>query len=254
MLRALLIDDEPDARADARHLLAAHADYVTVVGEAGRIDEIERLLARDDYDVVLLDVQLRGATGFDLVPRVRPEARIVFVTAYDRYAVRAFEVNALDYLLKPVSPERLAGSLQRVRAELATARRDDDAPADENRGGPLRPGDIVYLRTGTRGRFVPLHQITVIEAEQNYCVAHLGDGSRMVLRRTLTSWEDVLPATHFMRVHRTAIVNLARVTRYERDREERTLLFVEGRAEPALATRKLWPELQARLQQLRRVV
>src|SRR5687768_13743068 len=98
MPRALIIDDEPLACLDLRVRLMAHPEIV-VTGEAGTLAEGRTALARDTYDVVFLDVQLRGGTGFDLVPYVRPNARIVFVTGYDRFALRAFEVNALDYLL-----------------------------------------------------------------------------------------------------------------------------------------------------------
>jgi two-component system, LytTR family, response regulator len=101
---------------------------------------------------------------------------------------------------------------------------------------------------------VPLAQISVIEAEQNYSGVRLADGTQLLVRRTLKSWTELLPEAHFMRVHRTTIVNLDRITRYERDREERTLLFVQGVVEPLAATRKMWPELQERLIRLRRVV
>ena len=98
-LKALIIDDEPAARDDLRRLLAAHAE-ITVAGEAGRFAAAEELLRTADYDLVFLDVELRGGTGFDLLPHVRPEAWIIFVTAHSHYAVRAFEVNALDFLMK----------------------------------------------------------------------------------------------------------------------------------------------------------
>lgn len=256
MLRALLIDDEPDARADLRLSLAAHAAEMQVSAEAETMNEAETLLAQPDYDVVFLDVQLRGGTAFDLVPLIRPEARIVFVTAHDSYALRAFEVNALDYLLKPIAPERLAEAVRRTVAAHAGANPPGaEAEADDGRTPPLlRPGDVVYLRTGTHGRFVTLPQISAIEAEQNYTAVRLADGARLLVRRTLKSWEDILPSTHFMRVHRTVVVNLERIDRYQRDREERTLLFVRGVGEPVPATRKLWTELQARLEQLRRVI
>src|SRR3954469_25771571 len=118
MRRALLIDDEPSARDDLRDMLAAHGG-VNVVGEAGLMAEARTQLARDDYDLVFLDVQLRGGTGFDLVPLVRAGASIVFVTGFERFAVRAFEVNALDYLVKPVATERLASTLRKVSTPAA---------------------------------------------------------------------------------------------------------------------------------------
>ncbi len=254
MLRALLIDDEPDARADLRCSLAPHAAALEIAGEAETLPEAQHALTTTDYDVVFLDVQLRGGTGFDLVPFVRPEARIVFVTAHDQYALRAFEVNALDYLLKPMNDDRLAAAIVRLVAAAATAALQAAEPPDDQPGVPLRPADVVYLRTGNQGRFVPLHQISLIEAEQNYSAARLRDRSHLLLRRTMKSWEELLPSSHFMRVHRTTIVNLARVVRYERDREEHTSLFLEGCDEPVNVTRKLWPDLEDRLGQLRRVV
>ncbi|NUQ01893.1 MAG: response regulator [Armatimonadetes bacterium] len=113
MIHALLIDDEATARADLRTALAAHPD-VAIVGEAATLRSARTLLARPDYDLVLLDVQLIGGNAFELVPDVRPGARIVFITAHDDYAIRAFEINALDYLLKPVMPARLAEALRRA--------------------------------------------------------------------------------------------------------------------------------------------
>jgi two-component system LytT family response regulator len=255
MLKALVIDDESGARADLRVALAAHATGLTIVGEAETLDQAEALLAQADYNLVFLDVQLRGGTGFGLVPHVREGARIVFVTAYNEYALRAFEVNALDYLLKPISPERLAEALARSRTALATdadSRADALAPESETIAGPLRPSDPIYLRNGRRGLFVPLRDVSAIEAVQNYSAARLADGSKILLRRTMKAWEDILPPSHFMRVHRTAIVNLERITRYDRDLEERTQLFLTGVKEPIDATRKFWPELQARLERLRR--
>src|SRR5688572_22135523 len=115
-IRALLIDDEPPARIVLRTLLAPHP--VEIVGEAGTLRAARELLARHDYTLVFLDIQLRGGTGFDLVPAVRPGAEIVFVTAHDEHALRAFEVNALDYLLKPIKPERLAASITRLTSPL----------------------------------------------------------------------------------------------------------------------------------------
>src|SRR4051812_29748172 len=113
MTRCLIVDDELSARDGLRWLLSAHPAYV-IVGEAATFDEALAQLARQDYDLVFLDIQLVGGNGFDLVPHVRRGARIVFVTAFDRHALRAFEVNAVDYLLKPVSPERFAASLARL--------------------------------------------------------------------------------------------------------------------------------------------
>ena len=247
MPHALIIEDEATARADLRAKLAAHPD-VTILAEAATLRSARPLLARPDYDLVFMDIQLVGGSAFDLVPDVRPGARIIFVTAYDNHALRAFEINALDYLLKPVSPARLAEALRRLAAAPTPA---EEAAAELTPGPALRLDDTVYLRTGLRARFAPVADISLIAARDNYSEVHLADGARMFLRKSLKAWEDTLPATHFMRVHRTQIVNLARVTRYERDGDEHTRLFVAGVAEPVEASRYRWSELRARLDAIR---
>lgn len=244
MFRALLIEDEPAARVDLRTKLATHPE-VTVVGEAATLRSARELLARPDYDLVFLDIQVIGGNSFDLVPEVRPGARIIFITAYDAFALRAFEINALDYLLKPVAPARLAESLKRLAAKPP-----EEAVLDAA-GHALRLEDTVYLRTGQRARFARVMEISVILADDNYTDVRLADGSKVFLRKSLKAWEDTLPATHFMRVHRTQIVNLARVTRYERDGDEHTRLFVEGVSEPVQASRYRWSELRDRLGAIR---
>lgn len=240
MLRALLIDDEATARADLRAKLAAHPE-VEIVGEAATWRNARALLGRTDYDLVFLDIQLIGGNAFDLVPDVQPGARIVFATAYDTYALRAFQINALDYLLKPVEPSRLADSLRRLPAPPS------DACAAGPEDGALRLDDVVYLRSGQRARFALVAEITVITANDNYCEVQLVDGARVFLRKTLRAWEDALPASQFMRVHRTQIVNLSRVTGYERDGDEHTRLFLAGAASPVQASRERWPQLRERL-------
>ncbi|MBI4625380.1 MAG: response regulator transcription factor [Verrucomicrobia bacterium] len=246
MPQALLIEDETTARADLRAKLAAHPD-VTVVAEAATMRSARELLARPDYDLVFLDIQLIGGNAFDLVPDVRPGARIVFVTAYDAYALRAFEINALDYLLKPVAPARLAKALRRLAAAPALS---EEATAELAPGPALRLDDTVYLRSGLRARFAPVADISLIAAHDNYTEVRLADGSKIFLRKSLKAWEDTLPATHFMRVHRTQIVNLARVIRYRRDGDEHTLLYVAGVAEPVSASRDRWSDLRERLEHL----
>jgi two-component system LytT family response regulator len=245
--QALLIEDESTARADLRAKLTLHPE-VTIVAEAATVRSAREILARPGYNLVFLDVQLVGGNAFDLVPAVRPGARIVFVTAYDTYALRAFEINALDYLLKPVAPARLAEALRRLAALPAPAAEiDAELPA----GPALRPDDTVYLRSGLRARFAPVASISLIAARDNYTEVQLADGEKIFLRKSLKAWEDTLPAAQFMRVHRTQLVNLARVIRYERDSDEHTRLYVEGSAEPVPASRDRWSELRERLAAIR---
>jgi two-component system, LytTR family, response regulator len=240
MLNALLIDDEPLAREEFRRLLAAHAE-IGIVGEAATLPEARPLLQRDNYDVVFLDIQLRGGTGFDLVPDVRLAARIVFVTAYDRFALRAFEVNALDYLMKPVRPDRLAAAVQRLLAPVtdSAARMDSELP--------LGPDDCVYLKNDTKARLVPIDLISAIFSNENYSDVQLRTGERFLTRRTMKAWERTLPASHFMRVHRQALVNLACIERQRRDTRETAELNVLGAREPVPVSRSYLGDLEARL-------
>ncbi|MBI5767300.1 MAG: response regulator transcription factor [Verrucomicrobia bacterium] len=239
MPKALIIDDEPPARAVLRALLGAHPT-VAVVGEAGTVGAAQALLAGTDYDLVFLDIQLRGGSGFDLAPRVRPGAAVVFVTAHDEHALRAFEVNALDYLLKPVKPERLAATLARLGGQ-----RTVEAGTGPARG--LKINDTVHVRTDDGARFLPLATVVLLHSCENYCELHLVGGEVLLVRHTLKAWEDSLPAPPFARAHRQAIINLSHLRRVEDDGADAPLLHLAGLRAPLRASRREWPNLRTRL-------
>lgn len=243
--RVLLIDDEADARAELRWLLSAHPAY-TVVGEAATFADSRRLLRAGGYDLVFLDIQLFGGIGFDLVPDVAPPARIIFVTAYDRHALRAFEVNALDYLLKPVAPERFAAALARVAGSGAQLSPLNSQPSSSP--PPFRADDTVLVHTDTGARFLPLAQIAAIFSNENYSEVHLRTHERFLTRRTLKSWEDTLPAAHFRRVHRQALVNVAHIESHHRDTRETAELRVTGVSNPVPVSRGFLPDLRPLLE------
>jgi two-component system, LytTR family, response regulator len=242
MPRALIIDDEPLACVDLRARLMAHPE-VAIAGEAHTLADARAALAKDNYDVVFLDVQLRGGSGFDLLPNVQPTARIVFVTGYDRFALRAFEVNALDYLLKPVDSARLAETIRRLAPEARATTTAPEPPPQI-----LRLDDSVMLRTDNdAARFVRVRELAVIFSNENYTELRLTDTKRFVVRRALKAWEQQLPSRDFMRVHRTALVNLHAVQRAAHHDREVTHLFVQGAPEPVRARRELWADLEQRL-------
>ena len=246
MFRALIIDDETIARDALRSLLLAHPE-IEIVASAATVTQAQVLLAREDYDVVFLDIQLRGGSGFDLVPRVRAAAHVIFVTAHDEHALRAFEVNALDYLLKPVHPDRLARSLRRLR-EMPPERGGAPSAPDPAATLPrLRDDDTVFLKTDSGARFVPLTEIGAILSCENYSEVLLASGEKMLVRRPLKSWEDALPKPPFARAHRQALVNLSRLTRIEEDGGDGPLLHLAGLAASVRASRREWPALRALL-------
>lgn len=238
MARVLIIDDEPGARAELRWHLDAHPGH-TVAGEAATFDQAVALLRTAQYDLVLLDIQLVGGTGFDVLPHVAPGARVIFVTAYDRHAVRAFEVNALDYLLKPVASARFAAALARF-AGLA--------PPPAAAPAPLRLEDRVLLRLDSaHERFVGLADIRSVTSCENYTEVFLVSGERLLVRRTMKSWDDVLPPEHFGRVHRTVIVALAHIERIARINRAAFEVHLRGQSEPLPVSYRLVPELRAKL-------
>jgi two-component system LytT family response regulator len=239
MPAALLIDDEPPARAVLRALLAKYP-AVTIAGEAGTMRAARELLAKPGYSLVFLDIQLRGGSGFDLVPHVRPGAAVIFVTAHNEHALRAFEVKALDYLLKPVKPERLAASLARLGATRPTE--TGSLPAKR-----LLIDDTIYVRTEDGARFLPLAAISALLSNENYCELHLVSGDELLVRHTLKAWEDALPAPPFARAHRQAIVNFNHLMRIEEDGADAPLLHLTGLRAPLRASRREWAALRALL-------
>jgi two-component system, LytTR family, response regulator len=236
MVRTLIIDDEPAARAELRWLLSAHTGY-EIVGEAATFTAARTRLARADYHLVFLDIQLVGGCGFDLVPHVAREARMIFVTAFDAFALRAFEVNALDYLLKPVSTERFAASLSRAHATPATA----------NSNSSFRADDTVLVHTDAGDRFVPLAQISAVFSNENYSDVQLRSGERFLTRRTMKAWEDLLPREQFLRVHRQSLVNIGCIESHRRDSRETGELRVAGARDVVPVSRSYLVELEARL-------
>jgi two-component system LytT family response regulator len=159
-MRAMIVDDEPLARRELRRLLAEFA-WIDIVGEAASVGEAALLIERLLPELLFLDIQMPGGTGFDLLERLEHLPRVVFTTAYDKHAVRAFEVSALDYLLKPIEPERLAAAVTRAQAAAAST-----LAAAATSGTIL---ERLFLRDGDRCWFVPLREVKLFTAEGNTC-------------------------------------------------------------------------------------
>lgn len=235
-LTALIVDDERLARRELRALLAVHPE-VQVVGEAASVDEAARHLAREQPDVVFLDIQMPGGSGFELFARVPVAARVVFVTAHDAHALRAFDLNALDYLLKPVSPARLAESIVRLQnravASPVAARRFDF-------------GDFLFLPIDGRSRFIRVSQVVSVAAAGDATEVSTADGIAGRVPRSLKAWEERLPAKQFVRIHREAIVNLQFVERIEEWSHDAFQVYLKGRPSPLTLSRRYASRLKAR--------
>jgi two-component system LytT family response regulator len=203
-MKALIVDDEPLARRELRRLLGA-IHGIEIVGEAGNIDDARVSIAELTPEVVFLDIQMPGGSGFDLLAQLDFVPRVIFTTAYDQYAVRAFDVNALDYLLKPIEPERLAAALRKLQGV---------APLPAGAAAPDAPLEQLFVRDGHRCWFVPLREVSVISSEGNYVRLHWGQ-ERPLLGRSLTALEQKLDPKRFFRANRRQLINLGHIAQVE---------------------------------------
>jgi two-component system LytT family response regulator len=217
-VRVLIADDEPPARAKLRRFLAADPE-IAVAGEAASGTEAVEMIGRLRPDLVFLDIQMPGADGFGVLQAIDPAAlpHVVFVTAYDEYALRAFEVHAVDYLLKPFDADRFRTALARAKERVRARLRAGGDGLDERIRRVLaeaRPApaylERVLVRTGMRAVFLRTDEVDWLEAEENYVRLHAGAESYLV-RGTLAGLEERLDPARFIRVHRSHIVNLASI-------------------------------------------
>ncbi|MEO5799359.1 MAG: LytTR family DNA-binding domain-containing protein [Gemmatimonadales bacterium] len=234
-LRTLIVDDEPHARARIRELLEREHD-VAIVGEAGDGDDAVRQITEHAPDVVFLDVQMPERDGFAVLAALEvPPPVVVFTTAYDDYALRAFEVHALDYLLKPFDRERFAECVERARQVVARLGGAVDhrlsALIEELRTGS-RYLTRIAVRSGGKIRIVVAADVDCVEASGNYVRLH-SKGSSHLLRETMARVETQLDPAQFARIHRSAIVNLDRIAELEPDLHgDYTVRLHDGRKLP----------------------
>ena len=237
---AFVADDEPVARAGLRAMLGAF-DWVTVVGEAADGESAVREIDGLRPELVFLDVQMPGLLGTDVLRRLERPPFVIFTTAFSEHAVTAFELGAVDYLLKPFGPSRLAAAMERVRSALGEPASVD---ALERLSGALAGGPISRLFVRVGGTLVPLpvERVSWFEASGDYVTAHAGN-ARHLLHLPLSRLEARLDPRRFVRVHRTHIVNLDQVRAFRRD--------ARGNLEAELLDGARVPVSRARAQELR---
>jgi len=242
-IRAILVDDESLLRRDLRERLERHPEMV-IVGEAHDVQSAVELVAATRPDIIFLDVQMPPENGFDLLPHLEhidPLPAVVFVTAFDRYALRAFEVNALDYLTKPVHPERLAQTVARLQQVLC--RPNAGAMASASPFSPLLPespleaADLVRLQDGSYLRFVEAGCIAAAQSQGDYTIIHAAGGKPVMIKSTLSYWEARLPAGLFSRISRSLLVNCQQIQQVSRLDREKTQVFFHDIAKPLTLSR-----------------
>jgi two-component system, LytTR family, response regulator len=211
-IRVLIVDDEELARQVLREFLADHPE-IEVAGECANGFEAVKAAAELKPDVIFLDVQMPKLDGFEVLELIGSEPQVIFVTAYDSYALRAFEVHAVDYLLKPFSAARLEEAVKR-----ATNRFRVKLPSPSELAAAARPpsqyAERVPVRDGTRVFIIPVHKLDYAEAQDDY-VALCSEGKKHLKQQTISSLEKALDPSRFLRIHRSYIVNLERIAKVE---------------------------------------
>jgi two-component system, LytTR family, response regulator len=202
--KTLVIDDERLARKELKSILA-NFSQIDIIGEARNGDEGIEMIADLEPDLIFLDVSMPGMTGFEMLKKLEHIPRVIFVTAYDEFALKAFEVNALDYILKPLDPNRLSEALDKLKSSDEDEFESDEPIEELNR--KLGVNDKVFIKDGEKCYFVKLSEVRMFESDGNYVKVYF-DKNRPLILRSLNSFEERLDVTHFFRANRKFIINL----------------------------------------------
>jgi len=211
-IRAVIVDDEDLARQVVRELLSGHAE-IEVVAECANGFEAVKAVTELKPDLLFLDIQMPKLDGFEVLELIGTDMAIIFATAYDQHALRAFEVHAVDYLLKPFGAERFEQALTRAKQRLGGKL----PPVSELKAATRAPGEYaerIVVRDGTRVHIIPVTKLDYVEAQDDY-IALASEGKKHLKQQTISSIESSLDPKYFLRVHRSYLVNLERVTKIE---------------------------------------
>lgn len=202
-IKTIIVDDERLAREELKQLLAAHKE-IEIIDEASHADEAIKKIEDQKPDLVFLDIQMPEKTGFDLLEELIDVPYVIFATAYDDYALKAFEVNALDYLVKPIDNERLEASVNKAIESIRLKQENSKLAANSDK---LGPNDSVFVKDGDKCWFVKLEDVRIFESMGNYVKVHF-DEERPLIHRSLNGLSDRLDSTVFFRANRQQIINL----------------------------------------------
>jgi len=244
---ALIVDDEDLARHIIRELLATHPE-IEILAECVNGFEAVKAFAGQKPDLIFLDVQMPKLTGFDVLELIGPDVSVIFTTAYDQYAMRAFEVHAVDYLLKPIGRGRFEAALERAKSRLG-----EKMPVAHELAAAARPPqqflERLVVKDGTKVTLIPVAKLDYVEAQDDY-VAMASQGKKHLKQQTIASLEACLNPVSFVRIHRSYIVNLERVMRIEPyGKDSRLAILTDGTRLPV--SRAGYARLQALLDERR---
>lgn len=233
-VKAIIVDDENLARQDLASLLEKYPE-INIAAEAGNAADAKKIIDELDPDLIFLDIQMPGKDGFQLLAELNTSAKVIFVTAYDEYAIKAFEINAQDYLLKPVNSERLDTAIEHFKAARSTK---------EKNVKTLDYDDSFFLIFNNVYQFIKINTIVCITSAGNYSEISLNNKSKGLVLKSMLEWETKLPAKHFVRIHRNAIINLEYVDHVEEWFNYSYQVYLKGIEKPILMSRRYATKLK----------
>jgi two-component system LytT family response regulator len=235
MIKAIIVEDEMASRAILKELIQEYCPEIEITGEATRVQEAVRLITNDPPDLVFLDVDLPGESGLALVEHLPTiDFGIIFTTAYDEYALRAFRLSAIDYLLKPIDVDELIAAVEKAKKILQVDRKEH---LEWLRNNYKREDPRISIPTTNGFVFVKMNEIMRCEAEGKYTFFFLTNGKKLVTSRNIGEYESYLSEFQFFRIHRSTIVNLSHVRRYIRGKRP-ILVLDDGTELPVAKSRK----------------
>ena len=235
--KAIIIDDERLARATLSDMLAEYP-LIEIIGESESVAESIRLIINLNPDILFLDIQLSDGTGFDLLNKINYSGKVIFVTAYDEFAIRAFEVNAIHYLLKPISHKHLSEAIERLEEKGV-----------EKVHLPIinyKYGDRLLVTCGSYLNFIKINSIVTIMAAGDYSLIRTGDGKEFIDSKTMSQWEYRLPENNFVRINRSTIVNFNAIEKTEQRSVNLVLITVKGIQEPFRISRLYYKKIRTK--------
>jgi two-component system LytT family response regulator len=236
--QALIVDDENLARKDLISILKDFKD-IECVGEAKNIITAKDAIEKLNPNLIFLDIKMPGESGFDLLEHISDNTNIVFVTAFDEYAIRAFEVNALDYLLKPVTKDRL---------ELTLEKLEENEEKKQEGLKDLNFDDQIFLKLNKKYHFLKINTIIQITSEGDYSKVQTKNGNISLTTKSMKEWESRLPINHFIRIHRSTIINTDVVDRIEPWYNNAHRVYLKGTSKPVVMSRRYFVKIKEKLQ------
>jgi two-component system LytT family response regulator len=236
LMAALIIDDERLARNALKNKLEAFPE-IEIVGEASNVKNAVTAIEELNPDLLFLDIQLYNETGFDILDKIKYEGKIIFVTAHDEFAIRAFEINAVDYILKPISHERLKNAIDRLNS--ADKKR-------EYKTDKFNYEDRILVMCGERMKFIKLENLSHVTASGDYSGINTSDGNEYLSSKSMNEWEERLPAQYFLRIHRSTIINIDFIEKAEKWFNYSSLIRLRGVEKTFKVSRSYFKKIKER--------